>query len=71
MLGTARQISMPEHVARAIHAGPLAIPKREHAIFAAFAPYGRLLRSPDGSGCQIFVQPWLEYYLASLERRFG
>ena len=69
--GAARQVAMAEHVTAAIHARPLAIPKREHAIFATFAPHGCLLRPPDGGGCQIFVQPWLEHDPGRLQRHFG
>ena len=47
---------MAQHVAAAIDAWALAIPKREHAVIFAFAANLRLLRAPDRGRGQILVE---------------
>ena len=48
-------IAVLEHVAAAIHTGPLAVPHREHAVVPGALEQIGLLTAPDHGGAQIFV----------------
>src|ERR1700738_4754149 len=60
MLGTAGEIGMTHHIAAAVDAGALAVPKREHAVIFAFAAQFGLLRAPHGRRRDVFIQAWLK-----------
>ena len=60
MRGRPGHVGVPHHVARPVHARPLAIPQREDAVVFALAAQFRLLAAPDGGGGQILVQARLE-----------
>ena len=49
-------VRMAHHVARPVHARPLAVPQPEHAVELAFTAQLGLLRAPEGGGCEVFVQ---------------
>src|SRR3974390_1142432 len=62
---------MPQHVAGAIHARPLAVPHAEHAIELALAAQFRLLRAPERGRGKILVQARLEADVVRLEHALG
>ena len=49
-----------EHVARAVHAWPLAVPQAEHAIVFWVGQHAHLLATPDGGRGKVLVDAWLE-----------
>ncbi len=57
-----RHVRVPHHVAAAIHARPLAVPQREHAVMLALAAQFGLLAAPDCRGGKIFVQSRLKQH---------
>ena len=61
----ARKIGVAEHVARAVHARPLAVPQAEHAIDGVLPVKPDLLRAPHGGGGQFLVEPRLEAHIGS------
>ncbi len=58
----ARHVGMAHHVAGAVHARPLAVPQREHAVMLALAAQFGLLAAPDCRGGKIFVQSRLKQH---------
>src|SRR5208283_1444886 len=52
----AGEIGVAQRVARAIDAGPLAIPDSEHAIDGRAGKVGQLLRAPDRGRGQVLVE---------------
>ena len=60
VLGGARGIAVPEHVAAAVDAGALAVPDADHAIILGAGRQIELLRAPDRGRCQVFVHAGLE-----------
>ena len=67
----AGQIGMAENVAGAIDAGALAVPHGEDAVVFAFAAQLRLLRAPDRSGGEVFVDAALKADVALGQERCG
>ncbi len=65
------EVDVAEHIAAAIDAGALAVPKRENAVKAAFAAHFRLLRAPDGRRGQILVETGLKQDVVGVEDVFG
>ena len=61
--GRSGHVAMPHHVARPIHARPLAIPQRIDAIMAPLSAQFGLLTAPDRGRGQILVQTRLEQHL--------
>ena len=61
MLGRAGKVCVTKHVARPVHARPLAVPQRKHAIILAGTVQARLLRSPACCRCQFLVQSGLKH----------
>ena len=66
----ARKVGMAEHIARAVNAGPLAVPQAEHAIELAFAAHLGLLRAPQSGGGEVFVEAGLEDDVVCVEQFF-
>ena len=64
-------VGVLEHVAAAVHAGALAVPEPEHAVVPAAAEKIDLLCTPDGSGRQVFIEPWLEVNPGRFQERLG
>ena len=60
MRGGAGEIGMAEDVAGAVDARALAVPHPEHAVVFALAAQLRLLRAPQRSRCEVFVDAGLE-----------
>src|SRR5262245_42294944 len=56
MLGGAGMVGVAKHVTRAIEAWTLAVPHPEHPIILALTPELRLLRAPQGRGCEVLVE---------------
>ena len=56
-----RHVGVPHHVARAIDAGSLAIPKSEDAVVLPVTTQTRLLRAPKRCRRQILVHTGLEH----------
>lgn len=54
------RVGVLEHVDRAVHARPLAVPHAEHAAELGARIQIDLLRAPDRRGGQVFVEPRLE-----------
>ena len=66
----ARHVGVFEHVARAVHARPLAVPQAKDAVVFALAAQFGLLAAPQGGGGQIFVQAGLKGDVM-FSQRFG
>ena len=64
-------IGMLEHVAAAIHAGPLAVPHAEDAVMPGAGRQVDLLRAPQRRGCKVFIDAGLEHDLALRQMRLG
>ena len=58
---------MAQHIARAINAGPLAVPNAENAIQTRARGQMHLLRTPDGGRGQILIQPRLKHHIMCAE----
>ena len=57
------RIGVAQHIARAIHPRPLAIPNAENAIQARPRCQMHLLRAPNGGRRQILIQPRLKHHI--------
>ena len=62
---------MAEGVAGTVDARALAVPEREHPVVLALAADLGLLRTPDRSGCQVFVDPGHENDVVRVEVLLG
>ena len=71
MLRGAGGIGMPEDVAGAVDARPLAVPHAEHAVVGALATHLRLLGAPQRGRREVFVEARLEHDVARLEIAAG
>ena len=60
VLGPARQIAVLDRIAGTVHARPLRVPEREHAVVLALAVELRLLAAPYGGRRKILVHAGLE-----------
>jgi hypothetical protein len=60
VLGGARRVAVPEHVAAAIDAGALAVPDADHAIMLGAGRQVELLRAPDRGRREVLVHARLE-----------
>ena len=60
VLGRARGVAVPEHVAGAVDARALAVPDPDHPIVLGAGRETKLLRPPDCSRREILVHPGLE-----------
>ncbi len=67
VLRRAGVIRVLEHVAAAVHAGPLAVPHAEHAVVFRAAVQVDLLRSPKRRRGEVLVQPRLELDVGTVE----
>ena len=54
---------MAQHIARAIHARPLAIPNTENTIQTRAGRKVHLLRAPNGGRGEILIQAWLKHHI--------
>src|SRR6185503_14437015 len=61
------RVAMLERVARAVDAGPLAVPHAEHAFVTSAREQVRLLGAPDRGGRKILVQTGLEADVRGVE----
>ncbi len=64
----AGRVAVLERVARAVDAGPFAVPEREHAVVACTREQIGLLRAPDRGGSEVLVQPGLEANVRGVEK---
>ena len=60
VLGRARGIAVPEHVAAAVDAGALAVPDTDHAIIFGAGRQIELLRAPDRGRREVLVHAGLK-----------
>ena len=67
----AGEVGVPERVARAVDARPLAVPHAEDAVVAPLAAHLRLLRAPHGGRGEVLVHAGLEEDVVRLEERLG
>ncbi len=67
VLRCARGVAVLEHVAAAIHARPLAVPHRIHAIDGRAGEQVGLLRAPDHGRAQVLVEAGLELHPGRLQ----
>jgi hypothetical protein len=70
MVRGAGHVHVAEHVARAVHARPLAIPKPEDAVELALATQFRLLAAPERGRGEVFVQTRLKHHVGGIEVLF-
>ena len=70
ILGTAGHVGVAEHVAATVDARSLAVPDAEHAVILALAAHLGLLRTPQGGGGDVLVEPGLEFYVERFEEAF-
>ncbi len=63
----AGKVGMFERIGRAIDPRPLAIPHAEHALMLRRANQAKLLRAPDGSRGEVFVDPGREMDAIGIE----
>ncbi len=69
VLRGARVVAVLERVERAVDAGALAVPDREHAVVVRARLQHRLLRAPDRRRREVFVHARLEEHVVPLEVR--
>ena len=56
VFGGAMPVALPDGVQAAVHAGPLAVPHAVDAVVVGIVEIMDLLRTPQCSGCQVFIQ---------------
>ena len=64
-------VGMAQHITAAVHSGTLAIPDAKDAVDTGAREAAYVLRTPDGGGCQIFVDGRSKDDIVLLENRFG
>ena len=71
MRGAAGDVAVLEHIARAIHARPLAVPEREHTLHGGFRVERHHLRAPHRRGGQLLIQAGGEADVVGVQVLFG
>ncbi len=71
MARRAGRIGVLEHVDGPVHARPLAIPHREHAVARGAGEQVDLLAAPDGGRGKVFVDAGLEHHVAGRQVLLG
>jgi len=65
------EIRVPERIARAVHAGRLAVPHAKYAVITRAGQKINLLSAPDRRGAKILVDRLAEYDLSCLKEILG
>jgi hypothetical protein len=62
-------LRVADRVHAAVDAGALAVPHGEDTIVARAGVQAELLRTPDGGGRQVLVDPWAHHDVVGVEQR--